>query len=229
MSAEEKRFDPRARRLRNKNHWLGSFYELGLAFEPGTLDLPERRRVFQAIWNDPLLQGVVGNWQDLGRPWMGVESFEFAAGQHVYGMIRLGKHTVGCGSFYSESSEALWFVLYLPLGMVELAYPVDYAAPLTHAGNPWTKELDEILAQIGGRVYRQCPFVLGVLGEEASAFYFSLKRLTTQALNEDPCLLVPEKLFVQMEVQPHGNSTSEELWWTGGQSSRADSFLKAES
>jgi hypothetical protein len=64
------------------------------------------------------------------------------------------------------------------------------------------------------RLYQTFPFELGALGEEAGAVV-SLERLR-EAVRNDDALLVPERLFQQMQIPPRGSRSPEGLWWTGG-------------
>lgn len=195
-------------------NWHGSFYELGLAYASASLDQQTRLRLLQYVWDDPGLLGVVYHPDDFGRPWKNIESAVASNGKHVYGYIRLGtKRITGCGSYFSSDRSIAWFVLYIPLAMLNLVYPVDYGHPITHKGNPWSMKVDEVLAAIGMRIYREFPFKLGGLGEEATAL--PMEKQIAELAN-DPGLLVPESLFKQKGVNPYGLRTSEGLWWTGG-------------
>lgn len=196
------------------NHWRGSFYELGLAYASTGLDQHSRLRLLQYVWEDPHVLGVVFHPDAFGEPWKSPSSADISDGKHTYGYIQLSANQiVGCASYFSSGKDVTWFVLYIPLAMLTRVYPVNYEYPITHEGNPWTVQIDEVLAAIGTRVYREFPFNIGVLGEEASAVPMG-KYLAELA--HDTGLLVPESLFQHMGVRPYGLGTTEGLWWTGG-------------
>lgn len=200
---------------RNRKNWLGSYYELGLEFDSATFDEQMRFHLLQAVWQDLPLLGIVEERNMFGQPW---RSIDVALGNkpyyQCYGCIRLKNgRIVGCGSRFFQDGNDLWFVLYIPLGMLGLVYSVDYMQPITHEGNPWTIKVDEVLAPIGMRIYREVPFKLGVLGEEASVI--PLEKLIARLAN-DSTLLIPETFFKLMGVAPHGLRSPEGLWWTGG-------------
>ena len=215
--------DAIAQVCRDPRRWDGSYYEMAVLLSPGSSNEPARLDVLRALWRDPQLRGVVSypRRRDLGREWQSLDDATTASGYHYYGFIRLNSgHVTGCGSYFSYSDPETWFVLYIPLALLEIVYPVDYALPITHKENPWTSVVDENLALIGMRLYRQIPFELGVLGEEVAGIS-SPDTLTTRTLLESSGLLVPESLFVRRNVSPHGTSSPVGLWWTGGGGARA--------
>lgn len=195
-------------------NWHGSFYELGLAYTSATLDKQARSRLLQYLWDDTDLLGVVFHPDEFGELWKNASAADTSNGKHTYGYIRLATNRIiGCGSYFSSDKDVSWLVLYIPLAMLNLVYSVDYAYPITHKGNPWTLKVDEALAAIGTRLYREFPFKIGGLGEEASAVPVE-KQIAELA--RDPGLLVPESLFKRAGMDPDGLRTSEGLWWTGG-------------
>jgi len=205
--------DTTLRFYQNWENWYGSFYELGLAYAHGSLDQQTRLHLLQYVWDDPTLLGVVDNTNGFGNPWKKVESADTSDGNHLYGCIRLStEHIVGCGSYFSSDGSFTWFGLYIPLSMLELVYAVDYRRSITHQGNPWTIKVDKVLAPIGVRIYREFPFKLGAVGEEAAAF--PVERHMAE-LTDNPGLLVPESLFKRQSLSPYGVRSPEGLWWTG--------------
>ena len=206
--------DTTLRLCQGRKNWHGSFYELGLAYAHGSLDQQTRLHLLQYVWDDPTIIGVVDYPTDFGDPWKKVEGAITSDGNHLYGCIHLStEHTVGCGSYFSSDGSFTWFVLYIPLGMLKFVYAIDYRRSITHTGNPWTIKVDKVLAPIGVRIYREFPFKLGVLGEEATAF--PLERHMAE-LTDNPGLLVPESLFKRQSLSPYGVRSPEGLWWTGG-------------
>jgi len=211
------------RLCRDWDNWGGSFYELGFRFDPGSFDQDARLHLLCHVWHHPPLLGVVELPDDFGHPWLGTDDLLHTEDAwHYYGCIRFDENDiVGCGSVFSGTSDGLWFILYVPLTMVGRVYPVDYESPITHEGNPWTLKVDELLAAIGRSVYQEFPFVLGVLGEEASSMPLDM-RMANLAYGTQ--LLIPEPLFHRMGVIPHGLRFPEGLWWTRGKEKTAKTY-----
>lgn len=197
---------------KNKQNWLGSFYELGVAFNPRDLDEQRRSQLLQTLWSDPQLQGIVSDQADFGQLWLNSQEASIINGQHSYGCIHLmDGNTLGCASCFVSTKEVSWLLLYMPLAMLGLVYPVTY--PLINNSQPWMLYVNNTLVQIAMRLYPKAPFELGVLGEEAGALPFeSLQK----ELETHTGLLVPEALFQRSGVIPHGLRFPEGLWWTGG-------------
>lgn len=197
---------------RNKASWLGSYYELSMAYKSETLKREHCLRIMQCLWNDPSLLGVVRSPEQFGLQWVSIDDPLLPQGQHYYGCIRLSAgQVVGCGSLYTASEGLIWFILYVPMGMLDQILPIHY--PVTRETNPWMTRVDKFLGTIGTRIYREHPFMLAVMGEEATAF--SLKSILAN-IAHDPGLLVPETIFGQVGVAPYGECFSEGLCWTGG-------------
>jgi hypothetical protein len=205
---------------RTGENWYGSHYELGLAFEPGSLNQEGRLHLLQTLWQHPHLRGVLEHPKAYGQAWRGVEvALANRPYYQCWGCIRLHNgRVVGCSSSFLDLADDWWFALSIPLGMLNLVYSVDYTQPTTHEGNPWTIKVDEVLAPIGIRIYREFRFKLGVLGEEASAVPMEMRMAR---LANDSSLLVPETFFKRMGVTPHGLRSPEGLWWTGSKGNEA--------
>jgi hypothetical protein len=75
------------RMLRNQENWLGSFYELGLAFASEQLDEQHHRQLLEEVWSTPSLQGVVSERRDLGKRWLPLEAVSTATAHHCYGCM----------------------------------------------------------------------------------------------------------------------------------------------
>lgn len=207
------------RQLRDPELWTGGDYELGLAMPWGSLDIPTRLRLLQALWGDPLLAGVVRDQQELGEPWLPLDG-EVAGEMNLYGCLRLGEHVVGCRTIFLDNDYEAWCELCIPMATVEQVYTVNYGPPggldLSDADNVWRRaQLDPLLAQLARRVYAQIPFELGILGWEVTADLIYLDKLTPQFLTRTD-LVVPEAQFVRFGVVPHGIQLDGGLWWTGG-------------
>lgn len=202
-------------RCQDANRWFGSHYELALAYGRKGLDLQTRLSLLHMVWNSSSLLGVVNHPREFGQAWESVDSSLVSEPYHqFYGCVRLDNgQVVGCRSSFLVIGDEIWFILFIPLSMLSLAYPVNYTHSITHRGNPWTIKVDKILALIGAQVYETIPFQLGVLGEEASSR--SVQEQLAD-LADDSGFLVPTSLFEQQKVIPHGLSSPGGLWWTGG-------------
>jgi hypothetical protein len=197
--------------LRDPELWMGSHYELALAMPLGSLGAATRLRFLAALRDDVTVRGYVGSRQDLGTPWLPLDEVTAQADYH-YGILRIpGKRLIGCLAMLLENEYEAWCELAIPVGMLELVYPVAY--PIDPA-SPWTGELDAHLARLAARVYSQVPFTFGTLGEEASALGPTAEQVTATAL-QGPGLLVPSTLFQRFTLTPHGTPLRDDLWWTG--------------
>jgi hypothetical protein len=194
--------------LRRPDLWSsGSYYELVMELSPGA-EKSGAAQLLQAFWHDPQVVGVVHDPNEYGQPWRDIGALPH--GRHdFYGCLRLDdEELVGCASLWSAPA----CIVYIPIGMFELIYPVDY--PLTAELNPWLPKIDRVLAHVGMRVYQNVRFELGALGEEASGFV-SMENLSRSKLANDYHLLVPDRVFERFDVSPRGLRSPEGLWWTG--------------
>jgi hypothetical protein len=197
---------------RDSESWSGSYYELSMAYASESLKREHYLRIMQYLWDDPSLLGVVRSPEQFGLQWETIEAPFLREGEHFYGCIRLSDgQIVGCGSLYIALEGMIWFTLYIPLAMLDQILPVHY--PVTREENPWMTRIDKLLVTIGTRIYREHPFMLAVMGEEATGFPL---KIILADIAQDPGLLVPETLFGQVGVAPYGERVAEGLWWTGG-------------
>src|SRR5258708_17568301 len=202
--------DESASLCRNKESWLGSYYELSMAYSEA-FNPDDQVRIMQWLWDDPSLLGVVRDHDDFGRPWQPIDASSLIVARHSYGCIRFPTGQIpGCGSQYTSLEGTRWLTLSIPLGMLDLILPVRY--PVTRESNPWMTQLDTFLAMIGTRMYQAFPFLLAVMGEEATAF--PLKSILA-TIGEESALLVPQITFRQLGVNPYGTRLAQDLWWTG--------------
>lgn len=199
-------------RLKGWENWGGSFYELSMLYPSSSLDQQDRLRLFQSLWDDPNLLGVIDDPTKFGETWQRQDAIDTTSANHYYGCIRLPEGgIIGCGSYFSHSGDEIWFSLYMPLLQLEWVRPVEY--PLTDEQASWTKPLDAFLSLIGARVYQYMPFTVAVLGEEVSGA--SVKEIQDHLTNVDGCL-VPEAMFRQKGITPYGLCVGKDLWWAGG-------------
>lgn len=203
-----------AKALQNAKRWKGSYYELSMMYKGQEFNVQRKIQLLRHLWDDPSLQGIVDAPGELGQSWKSIDEKNIERYKHNYGYIAVSKGKIlGCGNCFVETGSELWCVLYIPLSMLGLVFSIKY--PLSRKENTWADQVDAIFTSIGSRVYRDFPFEIGVLGEEASGM--SLETVKKQHAN-DPGLLIPEQLFQQMAISPHGSRSAEGLWWTGGKS-----------
>lgn len=194
-------------RFREPDLWSGSWYELLLEYPTAINNSVVVGQVNQAVWTTPSLSGVVLSQAEFGERWQGVD--QRATMVDLYGCLQLDEtRVVACGTTWIESD----LILYIPVGMLELVYPVDY--PLTLELNPWLPQLRQALATVGVALFRKVKFALGAIGEEISSFV-SLEGMTADELARNEALLVPEQVFESLHVSPRTQRISDGLWWTG--------------
>ncbi len=199
-------------RCQGWDRWQGSHYELSICYASSSLSKLACLHLFRYVWDDANLLGVVDSPDKFGEPWQNEDDIDTTKGRHYYGCLRLTDNKItGCASTFIHSGDTTWFSLYIPLGLIGQIFSVRY--PVTYEENPWTKTVDALFASIGIGVYQLMPFKLAVFGEEASMI--PIDRLLANLAN-DPGLLIPEALFKQRGIAPHGLRSNEGLWWTGG-------------
>jgi hypothetical protein len=205
--------------LREWELWTGSYYELAIPFAIGSLTHALRSRMLQRIWHGPHVAGFVVERDDMGDPWLPVdeqtvheewreESLQFTR----YGCIQLPEgQIVGCTSTFLENQYEAWFIVGIPMGMMETIYTIHYGEP-DEADKVWTRPLNRRLAEIGAWLHAEVPFEQAKMGEEASATgELDEKYLVTMPGNGR--VLVSEALFHRFGVPPHGVPLGHGLWW----------------
>jgi hypothetical protein len=198
-------------RLKGWDNWGGSHYELAMLYPGSPMEKQDRLRLFQFLWNDPNLLGVLEDPTKFGEAWQSLDSIDTADGLHYYGCIRLPEGSIiGCASFFGHYANETRFELYMPLCQLEWMRPVEYL--LGDERNTWIKPLDAFLASIGARVYEYMPFAAAELVEEPTS---SLKEIQDHLAHLDGCL-IPEAMFRQNGITPYGLRVGKDLWWAGG-------------
>jgi uncharacterized protein YjbI with pentapeptide repeats len=204
------------RQCRDLEAWLGSHYELALNYSPQTLDQDARLRLLRVLWGNPRLVGLVSSRGEFGQAWQQPDVADTERGHHRLGCIRLTPDRVlGCGSLFIDLDTLLQFVVYISSGMLDEVYRVGY--PIVRHGNPWIREVDEVLAEIARVLFVAAPFGLGLMGEESASWWVT--QPTPAMLAGEPALLVPEEHSTRLGVPLRGSRSPEGLWWTGGASS----------
>jgi hypothetical protein len=198
-------------RLKGWDEWGGSYYELAMLYPSSSMEQQDRLRLFQFLWNDPNLLGVVHYPTEFGEAWQSLDAINTKDADHYYGCIRLPEGSIiGCGSFFTHYGDETWFSLYMPLWQIGWVRTVEY--PLSDERNTWIKPMDAFLASIGARVYEYMPFTIAELAEEAGG---SLKYIQDHLAHMDGCL-IPEAMFRQNGITPYGLRVGKDLWWAGG-------------
>lgn len=189
-----------------EENWHGSFYELCLELGP-VGDDALATRALEVLWRQPELHG----------PWLARSDYDAAAVPIVpsvhqanyYGWLTLpdGKN-VGCASYLIRiEGESDWLDLSIPTGMLELRYPLTY--PLDSSDNPWQVQVDGLFARIAGAIYKEAPFQLGLIGEEASGAN-SAANLTKEDC-ERGGLLVPSPLWQKLAPNRETSMVTNDL------------------
>lgn len=158
--------------LRDRESWSGSGYEPALAAPIGTLDGPTRLHILSVLQREPHISGLTIDRDKIEFRWPALD--ETAA--YYPGVVHVpDKGTIGCRLTFIDNDFEAWCLLYIPMGMLGLIYPVEYPVEVT---SDWIAELDPLLAGIAARLYGSWPFVYGGLGEEASAMLPTAERIS---------------------------------------------------
>src|SRR5438132_8476560 len=89
--------------LKGWDNWGGSFYELGMLYPSSSLGQQDRLRLFQFLWNDPDLLGVIDDPTKFGEVWQSQDAIDTTSANHYYGCIHLPEGSItGCGSYFSH-------------------------------------------------------------------------------------------------------------------------------
>lgn len=154
-------------------NWWGSFYELSMEYYPAGNDA-RLLAAMRALWSTPLLHGPLagpsGEPDQAQQPVPAPVSIGAELGDlnRLYGVLALpGQRPLGCLSLtVREEQGSDWLDFCLPMGMLELAFPVVY--PLLAPTNPWLAEIDRVFLTLAEAVHAAQPFDLALVGEEVS-------------------------------------------------------------
>jgi hypothetical protein len=197
-------------RCKSDESWSGSYYEVSMGYSREIFYKREPSYYMKLLWENPALCGVVRDPDQFGVSWQQIDALDTPQGQHFYGYMRFPTgQIIGCGSQYTASKEMIWLTLYIPLSLLDLLFPIHY--PVTHKESPWITQINKFLATIATQIYHEAPFLLAIMGEEATAF--PLNTILT-AIAHNPGLLVPETTFRELDIKPYGTRLADGLWWT---------------
>ncbi|MEX1098287.1 MAG: hypothetical protein WED34_19740 [Planctomycetales bacterium] len=177
----------------DRENWRGSYYELAIELGPAGDD--ERLvEALRELWSHCLLRG----------PWTLREKYPGpshvpdagASSHHLYGIGDLGRIGLGCVSHVlRENDGSDWLDLCIPMGMLELAFPVRH--PLEYEPNAWIHRVDYFFARIAHQVYSSGGFRLALIGEEVSGAVSSAT-IADSVCDRQMLMLLPESLWNQL-------------------------------
>jgi hypothetical protein len=154
--------------LIDDENWSGGFYEL--AIELGASDSQRVQQALSTLWRTAAIDGCHGGFNFEEQVPCTVASLTTFG--HLRGTVVLpsGRRVVcGCVTLGGDE-EPDWLDFYLPLGALARVdrriggFPFD-----SRSGEEsvvWRRPLDDWLAGIGTRIFRQVPFRLGLIGFE---------------------------------------------------------------
>ena len=190
--------------------WHGSAFDLGLEYRPTAEDQLFLRAV-ETLWRHPALTGPWPRREEYGNSiQITPDMLPRDSTLSLYGVLRLPDgREAACSSFVvrpNDEPDSLSFGL--PSGMLERLFPVSHN-PMGVKGNPWLREIEDMLADIAAWVYGVAPFELAVLGEEAAAIGPDAAKLTHEILSYGGFILPDElwrRLSPAVEARPlaHG-------------------------
>ncbi len=154
-----------AQTFRTAENWQGSYYELCLELHPAGDD-SRLLAALRSIWSQP---AFAGSWTDRESYGSAINEFQINEEWVVphYGVLTIGESQLGCVTHVvRETDGSDWLDLCVPTGMLELVYHVAY--PLYFESNPWIAPLNAYFVSLAATVYKQIPFRLAIIGEEAS-------------------------------------------------------------
>jgi hypothetical protein len=158
--------------LFNQEAWSGGFFEVALELGPRS---DERlRSALAVLWSHPDLDGCYLDRHRDPSEQSRLPPDLMEDGRHLLGVARLpdGSH-VACGSCIIREVDdgSDWLDFYLPMGSLSTAtYPVGPFPfdTYTQQSDPWQREVEDWLAQLGLHVARHMTYALGLIGFEVS-------------------------------------------------------------
>jgi hypothetical protein len=179
--------------------WHGSAFELGLEYRPTAEDQLFLRAAEQ-LWRYP---GLTGPWPRREEYGNSIQITPDVPPRDsmlwLYGLLELKDgREAACSSFMLRQNDASDSLsLCLPSGMLGRLFPVSHN-PMGVKGNPWLRDIEDLLADIAAWVYGAAPFELAVLGEEAAALGPDAAKLTRELLSHGGYIL-PDVLWRHLD------------------------------
>jgi hypothetical protein len=159
--------------LDDAENWTGGFYEL--AIELGPTNDARLERALLAVWREALVVGCFAATAD--EPALHIPAQltldSLRANGHLRGIVRLpDEHDIVCGAVAVRFENASdWLSFYLPLGGLARTDPAidgyPFSADSGKTSLMWRRPIDDWLADVASRVYREIPFRFAMVGMES--------------------------------------------------------------
>lgn len=158
--------------------WYGGFFEL--AIEVGSRSDEQLLAVLKAIWSHPNVDGCylrVDVEPDQQTPLVPEMNHVKEGGYHLRGLANMPNNIlIPCGTVaIRETSGIDWLVLYLPMGSLDIAYPVE-AYPFveeTSDHDVWIAAIEKWFNDIAQHVFMHLPYKLALIGFEVSGHAYA--------------------------------------------------------
>ncbi len=153
--------------------WSGGYFIL--AMELGPRSDANLRTATIALWGHASFEGcfVSREAEPRDQSVISADQSDDNLGESLYGIATTPNgHEIPCASFTvrydAEDSKpaADWLKLALPMGGLEIAYPVGAYPFGTAVTNEWLSEVNDWLGKIGTHVYEHVRFLFGIIGHE---------------------------------------------------------------
>lgn len=149
--------------------WTGGFYELALEYATGAdVGLVDGLR---ELWRLGFLDGCYLDREldPKDQPRLEFDASLLSHG-HLQGVATLpGGKRVACGTCCIQDDDGSdWLVFYCPMSAIGHTYPVGGFPFDNENHESWRVEVEDWLADVGQRVFRQAPFHVGLVGFETS-------------------------------------------------------------
>lgn len=178
--------------------WNGGFYELTMEF----LATIELQQVVQILNEAPHFTGF---WRE--RTSYHEKPALFASDQ-LYGYLSIDDVKLPCLiSLIQVEGQSNWLDISIPQGAFSEQF--DYQYPLTIENNEWLKKVRDYFVHLAQHVYASHPFLLAVIGEEASGY-------TTAAEFSTDCIahytfIMSREMYKQLDYANNEVEFSDDL------------------
>lgn len=196
--------------FQHSKNWSGTYYELALELGP-TGDDDRLLSALRFLWQQPQLRGPWACREDFGKPAAPLSITSRMWPSH-YGIMQLeGGKELGCMTgVIREEDGSDWLDLCIPTNMLELVFDVAY--PLEVEFNAWKAGVDKVFTDIAAAVFADCPFLVGLVGEEVSGN-------TDSMMVDDPypgTMLLPRATWASLEQPRPAVEIADGLMMVGG-------------
>ena len=150
--------------------WHGGFYELTMEFSAAI----KLQHVVQTLKKAPHISGF---WRDRAAYH---EEPELFSSDQLYGYLSVDDTQLPCLiSLIEGEGQSNWLDISIPQGAFSKQF--DYKYPLTIENNEWLNKVRSYFVQLAQHMYASHPFLLAVMGEEASG-YITAAELSTEQI-----------------------------------------------